>query len=89
MNGFLLLSASSDKTIGLWDIRNLKTKNYFFDFHQEDVMTVRWNSKVENVFASSSLDRRIMIWDILKIGNPLSQADSEDGPPELLVSYIK
>lgn len=49
-------------------------------------MTVRWNSKVANVFASGSLDRRIMIWDILKIGNPLSQADSEDGPPELLVS---
>ena len=48
-------------------------------------MTVRWNTKLESVFASGSLDRRILVWDLSKIGNPQSVSDTEDGPPELLV----
>lgn len=67
-------------------MRKLDVKNYIFDFHTEDVMTVRWNTKIESVFASGSLDRKILLWDLSKIGSPQSVADAEDGPPELLVS---
>lgn len=87
INKNLLLTGSSDNTIGLWDIRMLQRKNYIFDFHSDEVLSVKWNKKHETVFASGSMDRKIMFWDISKIGNPLSIADSEDGPPELLLTH--
>lgn len=52
-------------------------------------MTVKWNYKIESLFASSSLDKRLAFWDLTKIGNPQSVADSEEGPPELLVNNNK
>lgn len=84
INKFLLLTGSSDCTIGLWDIRNLSEKIYFFDFHEKDVLTVKWNPKYETVFASCSLDRKINLWDISKIATIQSVSDCEDGPPELI-----
>ncbi len=84
INKYLLLTGSSDNTVGLWDIRKLSDKYYTFISHKEDVMSVRWNHKYENIFASGSLDRRINIWDISKIGMTQTPADMEDGPSELL-----
>jgi len=81
----LLLTASNDKTVALWDLRNLSIKLHTFDQHKNDVLTVRWNPKIETLFASSSSDRRINIWDCNKIGTQQSLVDAEDGPPELLV----
>ena len=52
-------------------------------------MSVKWNYKLESLFATGSLDRKLAFWDLSKIGCPQSVADSEEGPPELLVRFIK
>ena len=84
-NEFLLLTASNDKTIALWDLRNLSVKVHSFEHHRNDVMAARWNPNIESVFASYSSDRRVNVWDLQRLGTQQSLADAEDGPVELLV----
>jgi histone-binding protein RBBP4 len=36
------------------------------------------------VLASCGADRRLMVWDLSRIGDEQSPDDAEDGPPELL-----
>jgi histone-binding protein RBBP4 len=86
LNEFLLLTASNDKTVALWDIRNLKIKIHTFEHHKNDILGARWNPNIESMFASFSADRRVNIWDCEKIGTQQSAADAEDGPAELLVN---
>lgn len=37
--------------------------------------------------ASSSDDRRVMIWDLNRIGDEQQEGDANDGPAELLFSH--
>ena len=37
-----------------------------------------------NLIASSSADRRIMVWDISRIGQKQTEEEKRDGPPELI-----
>lgn len=86
-NEFLLLSGSSDKTCALWDIRNLKIKLHSFIQHTDKVIGAKWNMKKQNVFASFSDDRRVMVWDVSQIGATIATADNEDGPSELVFTH--
>lgn len=56
-----------------------------FAGHDDDVLSVSWSPFNQSVFASASDDRRILIWDLSKIGEEQSEEDAEDGPPELMV----
>ena len=87
LNEFLLISASSDKTCALWDIRNINLKLHSFIHHNEKVMGVKWNNKLVNIFASYGDDRRINIWDISQIGKNISNDDNDDGPSELIFTH--
>lgn len=81
----VLATGSSDKTIGLWDLRNLKTKLHSLECHLEAVTSVAWHPFEESVLASASYDRRIMFWDLSRAGEEQSPEDAQDGPPELYV----
>ncbi|KAG7673382.1 hypothetical protein KSW81_006595 [Nannochloris sp. 'desiccata'] len=83
-NEFVVATGSADKTVALWDIRNLSKKLHLFDCHQEEVFQVGWSPHHETILASSGADRRLMVWDLSRIGEEQSQEDAEDGPPELL-----
>jgi len=48
------------------------------------VFQIGWSPKHETVLASCGADRRLMCWDLAKIGDEQSPEDAEDGPPELL-----
>mmetsp|Transcript_9087 Transcript_9087/g.9862 ORF Transcript_9087/g.9862 Transcript_9087/m.9862 type:complete len:102 (+) Transcript_9087:375-680(+) len=53
------------------------------------VLAVQWSPFNEAVFASSSADRRVCVWDLSKVGEKQTALDAEDGPPELLVCELQ
>jgi len=55
-----------------------------FQQHRDEVLQVAWAPFGDAIFASSSGDRRINVWDMSKIGQEQTPEDAEDGPPELL-----
>lgn len=83
-NEFVVATGSADKTVALWDTRNLSRKLHQFDRHSEEVFQVGWSPHHETILASSGADRRLMIWDLSRIGEEQDTQDAEDGPPELL-----
>ena len=64
----LMITGSADKTIAVWDTRNTKTKLFSLRAHTNDVNQVKFSKKTSNILASSSLDRRILIWDLSRCG---------------------
>jgi WD40 repeat protein len=86
-NSNLLLTGSVDKTVAMWDRRNLKASTHIFKQHQEEVNTVKYHPHHENLFASGSSDRRIIIWDVARIGAELTDDEKKDGPPEMMFMH--
>lgn len=80
----LLVTASADSTVALWDMRNLKERLHTLTGHTGDLMQVQWSPHCESVLASAAADRRVMIWDLSRIGMEQTEEDSKDGPAELL-----
>mmetsp|Transcript_304 Transcript_304/g.857 ORF Transcript_304/g.857 Transcript_304/m.857 type:complete len:518 (-) Transcript_304:285-1838(-) len=84
VNEFLAATGSADKTVKLWDMRNLKAPMQTFEGHTDQVYSVSWAPHNESILASCSADRRVGIWDLSRIGMEQSPEDAEDGPPEML-----
>ena len=49
--------------------KKFKKKLHNFKHHINDVINVKWNPFIMSMFASSSSDRRVDIWDLSNIGN--------------------
>jgi len=52
--------------------------------HSEEINGVSFSPFSEHIFSSYGADRRVMIWDISKIGTVQDEMDVSDGPPELI-----
>jgi len=87
VNEFLFATGSADKTVALWDVRNLKSKMQKLSGHNDQVFQVAWAPFNESILASCSADRRVNVWDLSRIGEEQSPEDAEDGPPELLFMH--
>ncbi len=64
----LMCTGSLDRSVGVWDIRNTKTKLFSLRQHKDDVNQVKFSRQACNLIASASSDRRIMLWDLSKCG---------------------
>ncbi|EHB11403.1 Histone-binding protein RBBP4 [Heterocephalus glaber] len=54
-NKFILATASADKTVALWDLRNLKFKLHSFESHKDEIFQVQWSPHNETILASSGV----------------------------------
>ena len=86
-NEYILCTGSSDKTVKLWDLRNLKSCLHSVDGHTDDILSLAFSPHNETVLASGSADRRVNFWDLSLIGAEQTPEDAEDGPPELLFQH--
>ncbi|KAI5956942.1 SEC27 [Candida jiufengensis] len=60
----LILTSSDDLTIKLWNWDNNWKLEQIFEGHQHYVMSVNFNPKDPNTFASACLDRTVKIWSL-------------------------
>ena len=67
-------------------MRNMGIKLHTLQGHQVEILQLSWSPHHESILATAGSDRRIIVWDLARIGAELSAEDAEDGPPELLVS---
>ena len=54
--------------VALHDIRNLRKALHTFEHHNEEVFQIGWSPKNETILASCGADRRLMVWDLSRIG---------------------
>lgn len=86
-NEWILATASSDTTVGLFDTRKLAVPLHLLSSHTDEVFQVEWDPNHETVLASSGADRRLMVWDLNRVGDEQIEGDGDGGPPELLFSH--
>ena len=80
----LFLSASSDNTAALWDFRNLRFPLHVLEGHSNAVFSGAWSPAMRSVVATAGVDRRVIVWDLSRIGQEQTAEEAEDGPAELL-----
>lgn len=80
----LLATGSADHTLGLFDTRKMDKPLHVLAHHSDLIYQIAWNPHNESCIASSSADRRLMVWDLSKVGDEQAREDAEDGPAELL-----
>uniref|UniRef100_A0A2I3H3L7 Histone-binding protein RBBP4-like N-terminal domain-containing protein n=1 Tax=Nomascus leucogenys TaxID=61853 RepID=A0A2I3H3L7_NOMLE len=61
---FILATGSTDKTVALWDLRNLKLKLHSFELHKDKIFQVQWSPHNETILASSGTSHRLNVWDL-------------------------
>jgi histone-binding protein RBBP4 len=80
----LIITGSADRTVAVWDTRNLKSKLFTLKKHTDEVNQVKFSRHACNLLASGSSDRTVVIWDLSRIGMDytLSEEEKRDGPAE-------
>lgn len=80
---WVLATGSSDKTIGIWDLRSLKERLHTLEGHTDQVTSLEWHPSEHAILGSGGYDRRVIFWDLSRVGEEQLPDDVEDGPPEL------
>ncbi|GMM28284.1 Hat2 protein [Martiniozyma asiatica (nom. inval.)] len=83
----LVAFGGDDSNVYLYDLRMLDRGLHTMMGHSGSITNIEWDPWHENVIGSSSLDRRVILWDISKIGEEQLPEEMEDGVPELLMMH--
>lgn len=89
LNEWSVITGSSYKTVKIWDTRKISKSNdlyncvHAFKQHTGKVFQVGWNPHNKMVFASGCHGRKVLLWDINKIGDIQNGENVKNGPPEL------
>jgi WD40 repeat protein len=76
-----IATASIDKTVCIWDTRNLKSPAHKLVGHQMGVDSLCWSPSEYGVLASCGLDRRVFIWDLKRTDrSPVKPSDNPTAP---------
>lgn len=60
----LILASGYSRNVGLYDISSGKCLQVFTDMHQEHINVVKFSNHSPTIFATSSFDRDIKLWDL-------------------------
>lgn len=80
----LLITGSVDFTSAIWDTRFMNKCVFNMRGHTDQVTQAKFSPLQPNLVATSSGDCRVMVWDLSRIGDPQTDEEMKDGPPELL-----
>lgn len=88
----LLAIGNSNSSINLLDLRNLNSKGtsgllHTLMGHTEGITCMEFSPHNDGILATGGLDRRLILWDLFKIGEEQQQEDAEDGCPELFMIH--
>merc|ERR1711977_623289 len=85
----LIGTVSDDCTLQILDVRqgDLKEASVTCDAHTDAVNALAFHPHEESILGSGGYDRRVIFWDLSRVGEEQLPDDQEDGPPELLFMH--
>lgn len=84
---YLFATACEDETVGIWDLRNMSKRLHSLVGHGDKVTSVEWSPHHDGILASAGADRRVIVWDMTRIGEEQIPEDAEDAVPELVFMH--
>jgi len=66
----------------------VKERVHTLEGHNDDVTSLSWHPQEHGILGSGSYDRRVIFWDLSRVGEEQLPDDQEDGPPELYVCVV-
>ncbi|CAK7895353.1 histone acetyltransferase type B subunit 2 [[Candida] anglica] len=82
----LLATGNTNSNISMLDLRNMKLLHTLMG-HSGSISSLEFSPHRDGILASGSEDRRLILWDLFKVGEEQAQEDAEDGCPELFMMH--
>lgn len=90
----LLAIGNTNSNVNLLDLRMLSNSDksstgllHTMMGHSDAISCLEFSPHKDGIIASGSQDRRLIVWDLFKIGEEQQQEDAEDGCPELFMMH--
>lgn len=86
-SAYVFATSSYDRSIGLWDLRNLNVKLHSIIHPTDYFNRIHWSPHCSSLLAASTSNRRIQVYDLERIFDTLLPDEEHDGPSTLAFSH--